>query len=151
MISTSVFLKSIHACQDAINWAEDRPILDCWNECTRPDWLLFLINMMHDKPGWPTRRQVILTQCLVAEYADKFLLEERNEKALNSIRAAKSWLNAEAMEEPITSVNYVGFIAYTVINPTVCDLIRTTVSIPATITEQAFNYRYLIEKIRRIL
>ena len=93
-------LRGLGACEEAIIWVADRNLQATWDECERADWLLWLCGKMVDKPGWPTRRQVVLAACDCAETALKFVPkgEKRPKKA---IKTARAWVACCATLEEV--------------------------------------------------
>jgi hypothetical protein len=43
MTPTQKYLESIDACSEAREWVGDRDLKTCWDECTRLDWLRFVV------------------------------------------------------------------------------------------------------------
>src|SRR5690349_8106487 len=66
-LALSDALAEIDACDEAIAWVGDRDLKAAWAECERPDWMLWLCGRMAGKPGWPTRQQIVLIACDIAE------------------------------------------------------------------------------------
>jgi hypothetical protein len=88
------FLKLIvknGACKDSIPWVESQEVetfQEGWEICERADYMLWLLAKMSDKPGWPSKNEVILACCDCAETALKFIPEgeERPKKAIETTR-----------------------------------------------------------------
>lgn len=53
-----VWLRTIRACPEARKWVGARSAAQAWAECSRGDWMLWLLERMADKPGWPSRQTV---------------------------------------------------------------------------------------------
>ena len=93
-------LKKLHACDEAVKWCGDKTPAQAWRECERGDWLLWLAGRMADKPGWPTRKQIVFAACACAETALKYVKpgEDRPRKAIETTRA---WVRGEATLEEV--------------------------------------------------
>ena len=88
-------LIDLRACSSAIQWAKRKSLSKAWQSCKRGDWLLWLAGKMADKPGWPTRKQMVLGACACAETALKYVKpgEDRPRLAIETTRA---WVRGEA-------------------------------------------------------
>ena len=57
----SEILRSLDACDDAIDWA--RPYgtdgATAWAECDNPEWMLWLLGKLSGEPGGPERRKLV--------------------------------------------------------------------------------------------
>ena len=91
----SIILKDLlielNACEGARNWVKDKSLSTAWKECSRADWMLWLIGKMADKPGWPTRKNVIELACDCAETAlpiwkKKYLNDKRPQQCIEATR-----------------------------------------------------------------
>ena len=85
----SHLLKSLRACSEAKEWSKGKTLQDVWKTCERGNWLLWLCGHMSDKPGWPTRKEVVLATCDCAETALKYVKEgeDRPRKCIETVRA----------------------------------------------------------------
>ena len=88
-------LQSLHACSEAIEWASDKDLSQVWEQCPRGDWLLWLSGKMADKPGWPTRKDVVLAACACAERALKYV-RKGEERPRIAIETARRWAQGQA-------------------------------------------------------
>jgi len=66
-------LKSLDACGPARDWVGDKSSTEAWETCERADWMLWLLAMMADKPGWPTAGVVRHCACDCAYTALRFV------------------------------------------------------------------------------
>ena len=84
----SKLIRSFRACEEACDWAKGKSLAEVWEQCERGDWLLWLCGRMADKPGWPTRNEVILAACDCAETALKYVKpgEDRPRLAIECAR-----------------------------------------------------------------
>ena len=81
------------ACQDSLEWIGDRTFQQAWDECDRPDWLLWLCDRMADRPGWPTRQQIVLIACDIARGVLDLTRPEDRDVCIAAIVAAEAWAN----------------------------------------------------------
>jgi hypothetical protein len=89
------FLKSLNACGDGIAWARNYDSLDkAWDACERPEHLLWLCGRMADKPGWPTRKDIVLAACDCAEQV-LHLVKPGEDRPRKAIEAARTWVRGE--------------------------------------------------------
>ena len=95
----SDYLLSIRACEDARSWCGNKTLSEAWNTCERGDWLLWLAAKHMDKPGWPTRKQIVLAACACAETAQKFAND--NGVSANTLKIVRLWANGEATIEQV--------------------------------------------------
>ena len=95
----SDYLLSIRACEDARSWCKNKTLSEAWNTCERGDWLLWLAAKHMDKPGWPTRKQIVLAACACAETAQKFAND--NGVSANTLKIVRLWANGEATIEQV--------------------------------------------------
>ena len=93
-------LDDLSACAEAVKWARDKDLHTVWTTCERGDWLLWLCGKMVDKPGWPTRVQLVLAACSCAETSLKYvpLGEDRPRVA---IETARKWVYGKATIEEV--------------------------------------------------
>jgi hypothetical protein len=93
-------LVSLGACSDAMMWSEDKNFATVWDTCERVDWLLWLVGKMADKPGWPSRKQVVLAACACAEMALRFVKPGEDRPRL-AIEVTRRWCKGEATIEEV--------------------------------------------------
>jgi len=64
-------LKQRGACQEAIDWVGERDFETAWRECSRLDWMFWLLNKMQGKPSWPRLETIMKTTITcVLEYQE---------------------------------------------------------------------------------
>ena len=91
------YLKSIGACQDAVDWVGDRDPQTAWAECHRPDWMLWLdekLNLLTDK-----QRRHFACDCAEAVlpiFENQCPNDDRPRKA---IEVARRFANGKATDE----------------------------------------------------
>ena len=85
----SDLLTSLDACLQAREWAKGKSLQSAWKTCKRGDWLLWLSGHMADKPGWPTRNEVVLAACDCAETALRYVKARDDDprKCIATVRA----------------------------------------------------------------
>ena len=82
-----------NACDDVLEWIGNRTFQESWDECPRPDWMLWLCGRMVGQPGWPTRQQIVLVACDIARSVIHLTRPEDREICLAAIVAAEEWAN----------------------------------------------------------
>jgi hypothetical protein len=110
----SELLSQLHACGEATTWAKGKSLRGAWRDCGRGDWMLWLCGRMVGKPGWPSRRDVVLAACDCAELALEHVEDqERSRKCIETIRA---WTEGEATIEEVRiagrTASYATYAAY---------------------------------------
>jgi hypothetical protein len=89
------YLKSLGACDPAIEFASDYPDLpSAYAACARPDWLFWLAV----RTG-VTRQPLVLAACACARTALPYA--ERRERAVCAIETAEAWCRGEATIEQV--------------------------------------------------
>ena len=85
----SQLLSELSACVEASAWSKGKSLSAAWKDSKRGDWMLWLCGRMADKPGWPTRKEVVLAACDCAELALKHVPagEDRPRKCIETVRA----------------------------------------------------------------
>ena len=85
----SQLLSELGACVEASAWSKGKSLSAAWKDSKRGDWMLWLCGRMADKPGWPTRKEVVLAACDCAELALKHVPagEDRPRKCIETVRA----------------------------------------------------------------
>lgn len=88
-------LKKLGACHEAVDWTKGKTLAEAWQQCDRADWMLWLCGRMAGQEGWPTRPQIVLVACSLAEkvlplFEKKYPNDSRPRKA---IEAARAWAN----------------------------------------------------------
>lgn len=92
-------LRSFGACDDALEWAEDRPEQSpngLWLECHRADWLLWYLGALAVRDGYGSNahRRAVLIACLCARTASHFWRDPSCERA---VALAERWAWGRAM------------------------------------------------------
>jgi hypothetical protein len=104
-------LKSLGACEEAVEFARGKSLAEAWEKCERADWMLWLLGKQIGKKGWPDRKMLVLLACLCAETSLKFIPtgEERPRKAIETARA---WCEGKATLEEIRAAAAAADAAY---------------------------------------
>src|ERR1700690_856102 len=94
-------LRRLYACDEAVNWAYGKDLAEVWQQCERGDWLLWLCERMIGTKGWPTREQIVLVVCDIAEtslhiFEKKYPADNRPRKA---IEAARTWATCDKADK----------------------------------------------------
>jgi hypothetical protein len=90
-------LRSMNACREAIEWANDRSFRKCWQVCNRPDWMLWLI----DKLGICETEQHELA-CDFAERVLKYV-PKGEDRPREAIETKRRWLRGEASDQELAT------------------------------------------------
>ena len=104
-------LRDLRACSDARAWAKGKDLHEAWTTCERADWLLWLASQMADKPGWPTRKEIVLAACACAETALKYVKPGEDRPRI-AIETARAWVRGEASIEDVRLARENAYAAY---------------------------------------
>jgi hypothetical protein len=85
MTKFQAYLKSVHACPEAREWAGDRTAKQAWEECKRGDWLLWWAA----KAG-TDRKTLVRIACQIARTALPFV-KKGEVRPLKAIETAEAW------------------------------------------------------------
>ena len=101
----SDLLVRLGSSQELVEWARDRSLTEMWEQCERPDWMLWLCEKMIDEADWPTHQEVVLAACNCAQtvlhiYENKYPQSRVPRKALE---VARSWASGRATLEEVRS------------------------------------------------
>jgi len=88
-------LTKLGACPEAVKWVGDTTLQQAWQTCERTDWMLWLCGKMVDKPGWPTRQDLVLAACDCARTALRYVPDGET-RPLAAIETAERWTRGEA-------------------------------------------------------
>ena len=91
-------LIEMDACQDAIDWVEDRTVQQAWKDCQRGDWMLWLLEQMEEVEGWADEKEIMLLDCWCARRALKYIPEGET-RPLKAIEAKEKWTRGEITRE----------------------------------------------------
>ena len=56
-------LKTLNACEPAIEWLEGKTQAEAWATCPQADWMIWLSMRMAGRPGWSSWQDVVLVLC----------------------------------------------------------------------------------------
>ena len=94
-------LKSLGACNEAIEWTEDNNITtltEAWAKCERGDWMLWFAGKLSGEPEGAKRKVLVLAACECARLA---LPYAKSPTALACIETAEQWARGEATIEQV--------------------------------------------------
>jgi hypothetical protein len=78
------FLKDMHACDEAVQFADDfRSLKSAWNACERGDWMLWLIRRTMNKDDESQLRVLTLAKAICAKLVLHLMLDERSKNAVD--------------------------------------------------------------------
>ena len=97
-MSFKQFLIEMNACQEAIDWVENRTIKEAWTDCHRGDWMLWFLEEMKEKEGWLDEKEIMLLGCWCARRALKYVSEGET-RPLKAIEAKEKWARGETTKE----------------------------------------------------
>jgi hypothetical protein len=94
-MTATAYLKSLHACEVACEWAETyADIQAAWDACERSDWMLWLLAKTAD------RKLVVSMACLCARTA-LVHVPDGESRPLKAIITAEAWTRGEATIEEV--------------------------------------------------
>ena len=99
----AVKLGKLGACNEAVEWARGKFLIEAWETCERADWMLWLVGHMCGTDGWPTRQDIVLVACLCAETALPFFEKKypNDDRPRKAIEAARAWARGECDIEEV--------------------------------------------------
>ena len=96
-------LESIEACPEARWWVGERSLAAAWEDCERPDWMLWLVAKMMGQEGWPEHHQTVLAVCAIAEAVlpvfEAFCPDDTRPRV--ALATARAWTNGKATLEKV--------------------------------------------------
>ena len=88
-------LRKLHACSDAVEWAETQADPQtAWDGCERADWMLWLCGKLSGEPGSEARKPLVLAACECARLALKHVPKDEH-RPLKAIETAEAWARNE--------------------------------------------------------
>ena len=108
-----VQLRAMGACREAVEWSKGKTFSEAWQQCERPDWMVWLCGRMCGAAGWATRQQIVLLVCEFAE-SSLSIFEKRypnDQRPRKAIEAARAWANGDATVEQVRTACAPGFYA----------------------------------------
>ena len=78
-----ILLEELNACKEAKVWAQDKSLKEVWATCERGDWMLWLLKIMLDKPGWINIRQLTLSKARCTKLIILLMKDKRSRNAVN--------------------------------------------------------------------
>jgi hypothetical protein len=99
-------LKKLGACAEANREAGDRDMETVLRTCKRADWLLWLYGRMADKPGWPTRKQVVLAACGCTATTLRRIEAKDRPLVRKALRTVRKWTRGKATLAAVAAYAY---------------------------------------------
>lgn len=88
-------LKSLNACNEAIEWCEGKSLNEAWKTCKRTDWMLWLLN---NQPNETTEKDLRLIAVKCARRVQHLMTDQRSITALD---VAERFANGDATQEEL--------------------------------------------------
>jgi len=103
-------LIEMDACQEAIDWVENRTIKEAWTDCQRGDWMLWLLEQMEGEKGWLDEKKIMLLGCWCTRRALKYVPEGET-RPLKAIETKEKWAKGETTREEMDVARSVAMTA----------------------------------------
>ena len=88
-------LKQYNPCADALAWARTQPSAAvAWRDCTRGDWMLWLVGQLSGPPESASRKALVLAACACARLALPHV-PASEERPRIAIETAEQWARGE--------------------------------------------------------
>jgi hypothetical protein len=89
-------LKEMNACEEAVDWCEKNheTLESAWQDCTRSDWMLWLLGKLSGSPESDSRKRLILCVCECARLTLSYVPEGENRPRI-AIETAEKWARGE--------------------------------------------------------
>src|SRR3989304_5262120 len=108
-------LKQYNPCADALAWARTQPSAAvAWRDCTRGDWMLWLVGQLSGPPESASRKALVLTACACARLALPHV-PASEERPRIAIETAEQWAggrNGGMLENVKRAAAYAAYAAY---------------------------------------
>ena len=101
------YLDELGACEEALEWIEENSLNDpqaAWDMCPHARWLIWAVELHLNKPGWPTRQDLVLAACDCAEVS-LHLVSAGEDRPRIAIDTARRWAVGEATLEDCRGVS----------------------------------------------
>jgi hypothetical protein len=105
---SKLFLQTLGACTEAVEWADGKNLAEAWGSCGRADWMLWLSGRMAGRKGWPTRKQIVLVACDCAD-TTLHLFEKKcpaDKRPRIAIEKARAWAEGLASIADVRSASF---------------------------------------------
>ena len=109
------FLRSLGACDEAIEFVEDMSISEAWELCEDGEWMLWLCRKMQKKKGWPTEQDIknafyLATVDMVFAFFGSF---EYNSMMIEKYLGGKPWVYLTiSLKYPFSENQYTRQVMY---------------------------------------
>ena len=88
-------LEQYNPCADALAWARTQPSAAvAWRDCTRGDWMLWLVGQLSGPPESASRKALVLAACACARLALPHV-PASEERPRIAIETAEQWARGE--------------------------------------------------------
>ena len=94
-------LKTIHACDEAVEWVGQRGLRKAWAECERSDWMIWLACECQEELGI-TDRQLHEIACDCAERALQYVPDGEDRPRI-AIMTKRRWIRGDATDEELSA------------------------------------------------
>ena len=110
-MSHTRYLKTLRACEEAVEWASQYPTLQAaWEACERGDWMLWLLGKSCGNTGSEKHKQVVLLACKCARLALKHVPRGEDRPRI-AIETAERWTRGAATLEEVRDAYYYAYDA----------------------------------------
>ena len=91
-------LKTMGACEDAVEWVGEKDIKEAWATCHRGDWMLWLCERMKGSKGWPSEKEIMAIGIACARKVQHIMKDDRSITALD---VAQRYVDGNASKEEL--------------------------------------------------
>jgi len=95
MVELKKYLKKSDACAEALRWVGDRTLQQAWDECERPDWMLWLYKRNNPNKKTCVKIATYAAKLCIENYKNKYPADKCPEEA---IAAAEKWLENPSVD-----------------------------------------------------
>jgi hypothetical protein len=88
-------LKQLDACEEALKWVGTRSTQQAWDECTRPDWLIWVMLRMGEA-GWPPMPGIYQALCDCLEIGLQSLSLIPTQELLQKVELRRQGIHSES-------------------------------------------------------
>ena len=105
-------LKKLHACHEAVEWAEQfNSMQEAWDKCIRGDWMLWLLGKLSGDPDSDSRKELVMIACKCARLALKHV-PKGEKRPLKAIKTAEKWTRGKATLQQVRDAAAAAAAAY---------------------------------------
>jgi hypothetical protein len=72
-MKTQGYLILIGACREAKDWVGEKTLQQAWDQCTRLDWMYYLLKKNFKNEKWPSKKEIaiLILDCIIKNCPDK--------------------------------------------------------------------------------